>query len=178
MQTWIFFIKIIGAICVMTGCGGAGLAMGVSWKRRYVQLGQMQRSLRMLHGEIRYTGAELPEAIDQIALRQEKPFSDFYHGLSEQMRRMDGQSLKTLWKTEIEKCLNNTYLTKEDKQIFLESGSQLGYLDRQMQLSSLEACMAQIEDNQNMIRKNMKEKQKLSVALGLLSGFFIIILLI
>ena len=166
MQTWIFFIKIIGAICVMTGCGGAGLAMGVSWKRRYVQLGQMQRSLRMLHGEIRYTGAELPEAIDQIALRQEKPFSDFYHGLSEQMRRMDGQSLKTLWQT------------KEDKQIFLESGSQLGYLDRQMQLSSLEACMAQIEDNQNMIRKNMKEKQKLSVALGLLSGFFIIILLI
>ena len=178
MQTWIFFIKIIGAICVMTGCCGAGLAMGVSWKRRYVQLGQMQRSLRMLHGEIRYTGAELPEAIDQIALRQEKPFSDFYHGLSEQMRRMDGQSLKTLWQTEIEKCLNNTYLTKEDKQIFLESGSQLGYLDRQMQLSSLEACMAQIEDNQNMIRKNMKEKQKLSVALGLLSGFFIIILLI
>ena len=160
MQTWIFFIKIIGAICVMTGCGGAGLAMGVSWKRRYVQLGQMQRSLRMLHGEIRYTGAELPEAIDQIALRQEKPFSDFYHGLSEQMRRMDGQSLKTLWQTETEKCLNNTYL------------------DRQMQLSSLEACMAQIEDNQNMIRKNMKEKQKLSVALGLLSGFFIIILLI
>ena len=156
MQTWIFFIKIIGAICVMTGCGGAGLAIGVSWKRRYVQLGQMQ----------------------QIALRQEKPFSDFYHGLSEQMRRMDGQSLKTLWQTEIEKCLNNTYLTKEDKQIFLESGSQLGYLDRQMQLSSLEACMAQIEDNQNMIRKNMKEKQKLSVALGLLSGFFIIILLI
>ena len=154
MQTWIFFIKIIGAICVMTGCGGAGLAMGVSWKRRYVQLGQMQRSLRMLHGEIRYTGAELPEAIDQIALRQEKPFSDFYHGLSEQMRRMDGQSLKTLWQTEIEKCLNNNYLTKE------------------------EACMAQIEDNQNMIRKNMKEKQKLSVALGLLSGFFIIILLI
>ena len=83
-----------------------------------------------------------------------------------------------IWQTEIEKCLNNTYLTKEDKQIFLESGSQLGYLDRQMQLSSLEACMAQIEDNQNMIRKNMKEKQKLSVALGLLSGFFIIILLI
>ena len=91
---------------------------------------------------------------------------------------MNGQSLKTLWQTEIEKCLNNNYLTKEDKQIFLESGSQLGYLDRQMQLSSLEACMAQIEDNQNMIRKNMKEKQKLSVALGLLSGFFIIILLI
>ena len=24
MQTWIFFIKIIGAICVMTGCGVAG----------------------------------------------------------------------------------------------------------------------------------------------------------
>ena len=86
--------------------------------------------------------------------------------------------MKTIWQTEIEKCLNNTYLTKEDKRIFLESGSQLGYLDRQMQLSSLDACMAHIEDNQNMIRKNMKEKQKLSVALGLLSGFFIIILLI
>ena len=51
--------------------------MGVSWKRRYVQLGQMQRSLRMLHGEIRYTGAELPEAIDQIALRQESPSQIF-----------------------------------------------------------------------------------------------------
>lgn len=152
--------------------------MGITWKRRYAQLGQMQRSLRMLHGEIRYTGAELPEAVDQIALRQEKPFSDFYHDLSEKMRRMEGQSLKTLWQADIEKYLNHTYLTKEDKQIFLEPGSQLGYLDRQMQLNALEACMAQIEDNRNMIRKNMKEKQKLSAALGLLSGFFIMILLI
>ena len=61
----------------MQDAGGAGLAMGVSWKRRYVQLGQMQRSLRMLHGEIRYTGAELPEAIDQIALSSGKALLRF-----------------------------------------------------------------------------------------------------
>ena len=162
----------------MIGCGGTGLSVGRTWQKRYEQLAQMHRSLRLLHGEIRYAGTELPEAIEGVAVRQEAPIGDFYHFLSDKMRRMEGKSLRVLWQTGIEKYLKNTCLTKEDKKILLDLGGQLGYLDREMQLSSLEASLAQMEDSMNALKKCLAEKQKLSVTLGLLSGFFLMILLI
>ena len=132
----------------------------------------------ILHGEIRYAGAELPEAIEQAAGRLESPFSDFYFYLAEKMRQMEGKSLKILWQTGMEKYLKNTYLTKDDRKIFLDLGSQLGYLDREMQLSSIDAGIVQLEECINGLQKSMAQKQKLGVSLGLLSGFFLMVLLI
>ena len=94
------------------------------------QMRQMRQSLLMLHGEIRYTGAELPEAISETAGRCGKPFSDFYETLSEQMRQMTGQTLKILWQECAVQYLKQTCLTKEDQKIFLDLGNQMGYLFR------------------------------------------------
>lgn len=99
MQTGIIFIKMIGVICVMMGCGGTGLAVGRSCRKRIEQMRQMRQSLLMLHGEIRYTGAELPEAISETAGRCGKPFSDFYEThFRNKCRQMNGQTLKILWR--------------------------------------------------------------------------------
>lgn len=152
--------------------------MGRSWRRRCEQLEKMRQSLIILHGEIRYAGAELPEAIEQAAGRLETPFSEFYFYLAEKMRQMEGKSLKILWQTGMEKYLKNTYLTKDDRQIFLNLGGKLGYLDREMQLSSIESGLTQLSECIEELQKSMVQKQKLSVSLGLLSGFFLMVLLI
>ena len=152
--------------------------MGRSWKKRCEQLEKMRQSLRLLQGEIRYTGAELPEAIEQAAQRIEVPFSDFYLYLAKKMRQMEGKSLKILWQTGMEKYFKNTYLTKEDRKIFLDLGGQLGYLDREMQLSSIASSLVQVDECINGLQKCMTQKQKLSISLGLLSGFFLMILLV
>ena len=178
MQTGIIFIKMSGVICVMMGCGGTGLAVGRSCRKRIEQMRQMRQSLLMLHGEIRYTGAELPEAISETAGRCGKPFSDFYETLSEQMRQMTGQTLKILWQECAVQYLKQTCLTKEDQKIFLDLGNQMGYLDSQMQLSALEGCMALLEDRMTCLEKSLAQKQKLSMTLGILSGFFVMVLLI
>ena len=138
----------------------------------------MRQSLLMLHGEIRYTGAELPEAISETAGRCGKPFSDFYETLSEQMRQMTGQTLKILWQECAVQYLKQTCLTKEDQKIFLDLGNQMGYLDSQMQLSALEGCMALLEDRMTCLEKSLAQKQKLSMTLGILSGFFVMVLLL
>ncbi|MFQ9388853.1 MAG: stage III sporulation protein AB [Coprococcus sp.] len=119
----------------MIGCGGTGLAIGRSCRKRIEQMRQMRQSLLMLHGEIRYTGAELPEAISETAGRCGKPFSDFYETLSEQMRQMTGQTLKILWQECAVQYLKQTCLTKEDQTDISGSGQSDGYLDSQMQLS-------------------------------------------
>ena len=131
MQTGIIFIKMIGVICVMMGCGGTGLAVGRSCRKRI-----------------------------------------------EQMRQMTGQTLKILWQECAVQYLKQTCLTKEDQKIFLDLGNQMGYLDSQMQLSALEGCMALLEDRMTCLEKSLAQKQKLSMTLGILSGFFVMVLLI
>ena len=149
MQTGIIFIKMIGVICVMMGCGGTGLAVGRSCRKRIEQMRQMRQSLLMLH-----------------------------ETLSEQMRQMTGQTLKILWQECAVQYLKQTCLTKEDQKIFLDLGNQMGYLDSQMQLSALEGCMALLEDRMTCLEKSLAQKQKLSMTLGILSGFFVMVLLI
>lgn len=162
----------------MTGCTGMGLAVGRSCRKRFEQMQQMRHTLLLLHGEIRYTGAELPEAIQQAAHRSENPFSDFYEALADKMRQMTGQSLKTLWQECAAQHLKQTYLSKEDKKIFVDLGSQMGYLDRKMQLSVLEECTALLENSMTELEKSLKQRQKLGMTLGILSGFFLMVLLI
>ena len=178
MQTGIIFIKVIGALCVMTGCSGTGLAVGRSCRKRFEQMRQMRQALLLLHGEIRYTGAELPEAVMQAANRCEMPFSDFYEALADKMRQMNGQPLKILWQECAAQYLKQTCLTQEDKQIFLDLGGQIGYLDKKMQLSALEGCTVLLDDGMTELEKSLGQKQKLSMTLGILSGFFLMVLLI
>lgn len=152
--------------------------MSASSKRRLQQLEQMQQSLCMLHGEIRYTGEELPEIFEHLCGRTDSPFSEFYDFLSEKMRKLDGEALNQLWKTGIDRSLKKTYLKKEDRQLLLELGGQMGYLDTKMQLSSIENTLAQLEVHIGDLKKSQNQRQKLSVAFGFLTGFFIMILLI
>ena len=105
-------------------------------------------------------------------------FFRFYETLSEQMRQMTGQTLKILWQECAVQYLKQTCLTKEDQKIFLDLGNQMGYLDSQMQLSALEGCMALLEDRMTCLEKSLAQKQKLSMTLGILSGFFVMVLLI
>lgn len=160
----------------MLGCTGTGIAVGMSWKKRCEQLERIRQSLCMLHGEIRYMGEELPETFEHLAERTEVPLSEFYTFLSKKMKQTECRSLKILWQEGIERYLSHTYLKKDEKTIFRELGGQLGYLDRKMQLSSIENCLVQLEDKIKELKKCQQQKQKLSVTFGLLTGFFLMIL--
>lgn len=178
MPMAVVYIKVIGAICVISGCGGIGWSVSHSYVSRYRQLGSVRRMIMFLKGEIRYAGSELPEAFEHVAGRMAPPFSTFLLHLSEEMRTMDGRLFDVLWKQNIESGLADTSLTKEDKEALFRLGGQLGFLDREMQLAAVDLYLNELDASMQVIEQVMPQKQKLSLSLGILSGFFLSVLLV
>lgn len=178
MHTAAVFIKAIGAICVISGCAGTGLSVSRSYNRRYRQLGVLRRMAVLLKGEIRYACSELPEAFEHAACRIEAPFRDFLMGLADDLRLMDGQPFDRLWRKHIESSLSGSCLTKEDKEALFRLGGQLGFLDREMQLTAIDLYLDELDASMISFGQTLPQKQKLSLSLGILSGLFLTALLI
>ena len=172
------FIKVIGAICVISGCMGTGLWVSRSYGKRYCQLGTLHRMMMLLRGEIRYACSELPEAFKHVSYRLEPPFSDFLSGLSEELGARDGQSFDVLWRRNIDVYLSGTCLTKGDREALGRLGGQLGFLDRDMQLAAVDLYLEELDISMRNFGQTISQKQKLSFSLGILSGLFLTVLLI
>ena len=69
-------------------------------------------------------------------------------------------------------------LTKEDKAIFLSVGEKMGYLDKEMQLNTIQLFLTQLEQREEALYKMLPEKCRISRLIGVLSGIFIVILLL
>ncbi len=178
MHTGAVFIKVIGAICVISGCAGTGLSVSRSYSRRYRQLGILRQMAVLLRGEIRYACSELPEAFEHVACRIEVPFKNFLMCLADELRLMDGQPFDILWRKHIESSLSGSCLTKEDKEALFRLGGQLGFLDREMQLAAIDLYLDELDASMISFGQTISQKQKLSLSLGILSGLFLTALLV
>ena len=94
------------------------------------------------------------------------------------MENLDGQSFPQLWQAQIDRCLSKTHLRKEEKEQLAALGEVLGYLDLDMQLSSIELYLEQLELAIAQSREALATKQKLYQSLGVAGGIFLVILLV
>lgn len=178
MHTGAAFIKVIGVICVISGCVGTGLSMSRSYVRRYRQLEMLRQMTVLLKGEIRFACAELPEAFEHVARRIDPPFSDFLKDLSGELRSMEGKPFHVLWKKHVEGSLGHSCLTKDDLEALIRMGGQLGFLDREMQLAAIDLYLDELDISMKSFGQTISQKQRLSLSLGILSGLFLVILLV
>ncbi|MGN0205076.1 MAG: stage III sporulation protein AB [Coprococcus sp.] len=177
MLTGAVFIKVIGAICVISGCAGTGLSVSRAYGRRYRQLGILRQMAVLLRGEIRYACSELPEAFEHVAWRIEDPFQSFLKGLADELRLMDGEPFDALWKKHVEESLSVSCLAREDREALFRLGGQMGFLDREMQLAAIDLYLDELDASMLSFGQTISQKQKLSLSLGILSGLFLTALL-
>ena len=94
------------------------------------------------------------------------------------MSELSGETFSQVWKEAVEKELCNTSLLKKDKLDLIQFGENLGYLDKEMQMNTLDLYISQIEDEIEDLSKNVKEKSYLFNSLGIMAGIFITIVMI
>lgn len=171
-------LKLIGSLLILTSAAGMGLSFSADLKKHCMELRLLKQLIYMLRGEIKYTKTPLPEAFSNMADRLPEPFGPFLRETAEEMRGMEGKSFCELWREQVEKCLSGTRLTKEEREQLGDLGEVLGYLDLEMQLSSLELYLERLELCIREAQETMAAKQKLYQSLGVAAGIFLVILLI
>ncbi len=157
-------------------------AMGVYFstltKGRVHDLKAFKKNICLLRGDIRYAGTPLPEAMSMIGNRSNDHFKEFFLGLADEYQQMKGETFVEIWRKGTETYLKETYLTVADREQVARLGENLGFMDKEMQIKTIDLYLEQldleIEDSQQSVR----EKTRIYNLLGVLAGVFVTIIFI
>ena len=170
--------KIIGAILVIASSGGIGLYFSIILKERISDLKELNKIIVILRGEIRYASTPLPEAVGGLAYRTNGEYRRFLLAVAGELDKLEGKSFSEIWNSCVEKELVDTSLNKKDRLLLTRLGENLGYLDKEMQLNTIDLYITQIQGELDDAVDTVKEKVRLYNMLGVMAGIFITIVLI
>ena len=171
-------MKIIGCVLVILSSAGMGFYFSSEMRSRIEDLKELRKLISLLRGDIRYANTPLPEAISSIQRRHDGNFQRFFRYVSSRLDELSGQTFTEIWKKATEQELVNTALTRKDKLHLAQFGENLGYLDKDMQMNTIDLYLAQLEEVIVDSSKTVKEKTYLFNTLGIMGGIFITIIMI
>lgn len=170
--------KIVGCILIIASSTGMGLFFSNDIKCRIDDLKELRKLIALLRGDIRYANTPLPEAVSSIARRHHGNFEPFFNKVSKKLHELSGLTFPSIWKEAVDLELADTSLTKKDKLHLIQFGENLGYLDKEMQMNTLDLYISQLEDEITDLSKTLKEKSYLYNSIGIMAGIFISIIML
>lgn len=174
------FFKWTGGLLILFAGSGMGVWLAWGYRKRLQTLETLRRMVYCLKGEIIYSHAPLEEAFERIGRREKGVLGELFIQAAEKIGSHSGETFGNIWEQtigEMEKNGKCLFLEKEDKEKLLSLGEQLGYLDTQMQERTLLLYLEQLELSISRLRGEIREKCRLSTALGVMGSLFLVIVM-
>ena len=163
--------RIMGAILIIFASGGIGVTKGIELQKYLRELEQLKQIFWMLKREIQYTKAH-------IGRRMEGAQGEWLLYLARQIEEKAGATFFQLWTESIDQCLIKSQLKSKDREELKAIGMQMGYLDEQMQLGTIDLYLEQLSFVIEKAREELVMKKRLCNCLGVMGGIFLVIILI
>lgn len=128
-------------------------------------------------GEIRYGKATLPEICLHISKHLPMPYSRTMEKIHERMSVNKGEIFSEVFREEMGECLKSTPLTGEDKDLFLSLFAEHGFQDETMQIRMIEQNRELLGQSVECLEREKREKCRMAVGLGAMSGLLLLIVL-
>ena len=171
-------IKIIGCMLVIIGCGAIGFFEAEKMKKRLLEMQYIKRYVLFMKGEIRYGNKTLPETFLQLEKRANGVWKDFFGRTGKKLWNTSNGTLSYVWEEEVENSLSSSLLREAEKKEWKELGENLGYLDQEMQINLLEIYEQHLGESIEKEKEKMSTQTKLYQVLGVMSGIFLVIILV
>lgn len=170
-------IRGMALICIACSCTVIGFLRGQRYSARVRQLREIRRMVTLLHGELRYGRAPMPELFQKTADRLAYPFNMFLQSMARKLKGAEGKNFYEIFSSQLREFLKNTDLQEEDLKELEQLGAILGRLDRDTQLKTLELYRQEVDVKIAELKENLPGQLKLYRSLGIMAGLFLIILL-
>jgi len=138
----------------------------------------MQEIFRLFQSEISYSKAAFPEVCLAVSDRVIEPYKTAMKEIYGQVIEKSGTQFPEIWKVTMESCLKDIPVRKEEREIFLEFGNRIGFIDWETQAGMLEKSRTQLEALYVQLKKEMENKEKVITGMGVLGGLMLVIILI
>ncbi len=172
------FCKLCGAMLVLTGCMGVAAGLIHETKCHISALNTIRCMMMLLQSEVSYKNLSLVEAFLEISDRLPEAFKHFMKAMHEEWNKRDGTELAVIWREQAYRCLQNVRMKKHELDVFASFGEQLGFQDRNMQLTQLQMYENSLKEEAEHMTQKARETGRIYRLLGIMGGIFIIIILI
>lgn len=170
--------KLIGSILIIFACTGYGFSKGRSYKKHIDELDELRRIATLFETEISYSRLPIAELSSRISKKVNEPYKEWLTSLSNSLHRESQETLAYIWEREASDLVENLSLTEEEENDLKTLGIQIGNYNIQMQENAFRWYARQLEERRIKLAEEVSEKQRLCNSLGVLTGIFLVILLI
>ena len=171
-------IKLIGAVLVLVSSCAIGGLLALQVKEQERWLKDIKTTLFLLMGELEYRQMPLPEAMELISGRHNGRLKNFFTGLSAELKKKEGFSLRELWQQQAAVALKECPLSKGQREEFAELGLYFMESDKNTRKNSMEFYLKRLEEDIVSLREKGADKAYLCRTLGMLGGIFLLILVL
>ena len=180
-------LKWIGMVLIVASCSGLGVQLAHLCVERVRQCRQVEQCLQRLLGEIRFHQLPLEAALLETGKALgNQGFADFFIRLSRQLTGIcdsgeqqadEDVTLAALWQEELDRYLEGSLL-QEEQELLLRLGQELGTLDLEEQVRSLQHCLDQWRQHIEGLQRKVESHGRLYRGIGVSAGVFLAILLL
>lgn len=171
-------LKIAGGLLIILSSTLIGFCYGSRFSNRLENLIYLEQCIKLLETEIVYGAVPLPDALTNVFNKGNKKVSFIFKEINSFLfNNRDGDvfnsflSVTELLRTKLD-------FKEEDIELFLSLGRVLGSSDRQDQEKNFKLILNQIAINQNEALIQRDKNERMYKDLGILAGFFIVIILL
>jgi stage III sporulation protein AB len=169
------YIKIIGAICVVVGCGSVGFFMAYEYRAKMHLLKELISVLEDMASELQYRATPLPQLCRHAVGERKGQIYDIFHFLAEELEAQVSPNACNCMASALDKHIK---IDSELKNLLLELGNSLGRFDMQGQLKGLEHSRQMCKEKLTQMMQNKDNRLRSYQTLGLCAGAAIAILFV
>ena len=167
--------KLIGAICVIVACGGAGFTMAMQYISRIRVFADMIILLNYMESEIQYRRTPLPFLCRQAAEQVSGKLRLVFNSLADELEAQIAPNVELCMTTVVDK-LGITDVSI--RTTLLGLSSNLGKFDTEGQLKALEYARSSCSENLKRLQMGREQRIRSYQTLGLCAGAAIAILFV
>lgn len=168
------FLKYIGAVFIIIGCGGFGLMITCNHKKEQNNLGKLISALDFMGCELQYRMSALPELCRITAAECDQPLRKIFSQLAIELEDQISPDVQRCMEVVLARCPE---LPSQTTDMLHLLGTSLGRFDLDGQLKGLEHVRQECRVRLNKLSNNAEVRLRSYQTLGLCAGAALVILL-
>lgn len=174
----ISIIKQLCLLAILVLCGYVGFSIGGNFKRRWLNLIELNNALIFLQNEILYCYTPLPEALNRCSKKSKGIVGKIFKITSKRLAENYVDNVYIAFEDSINECEEETYFKKEDNEMILDFARNLGECGVYGQDKIFEFILERLKKQINIAEEECRRNQKMYRYLGISFGAMIAIFLI
>lgn len=172
------WLKSVGIVLIVAGCGAWGLFAARSLERRADQLRELRVSLGFLEKEITFMFTPLSRALEKTALFCQGPVASLFSESSRVLQLRQGVTVDEAWSAGLNYLQTCSDLAKADILLLQSAAGQLGMSDAAEQKKLFQLLQEQLHFQEERARADIDSGKRVRAYGGFIMGAVVVLLLL